>query len=112
MVLRWSGRPGASKHGEDRASRSVRDFLVQPLARMPADPLPGGRSDMPLIQGPDFGASERLVVSPGVEDRGIFQMPCGQSGHPLRPFIGPAMRIGSRPTHTVLAGTGHYATLV
>jgi len=53
---------------------------------MPADPLPGGRADMPLMQGPDFGASERLVVSPGAEDRGIFHMPCGQSGHPLSPF--------------------------
>jgi penicillin amidase len=53
---------------------------------MPPDPLPGGRSDMPLIQGPDFGASERLVVSPGAEERGIFHMPCGQSGHPLSPF--------------------------
>jgi penicillin amidase len=53
---------------------------------MPADQLPGGRSDVPLIQGPDFGASERLVVSPGIEERGIFQMPCGQSGHPLSPF--------------------------
>jgi penicillin amidase len=53
---------------------------------MPAEPLPGGRSDMPRIQGPDFGASERLVVSPGVEERGIFHMPCGQSGHPLSPF--------------------------
>jgi penicillin amidase len=53
---------------------------------MPADPLPGGRSDMPRIQGPGFGASQRLVVSPGAEERGIFHMPCGQSGHPLSPF--------------------------
>jgi penicillin amidase len=53
---------------------------------MPAEPLPGGWSDMPRIQGPDFGASERLVVSPGAEERGFFHMPCGQSGHPLSPF--------------------------
>ena len=53
---------------------------------MPADPLPGGWSDMPRIQGPDFGASERLVVSPGVEEHGFFHMPCGQSGHPLSPY--------------------------
>ncbi len=53
---------------------------------MPAEPLPGGRADMPRIQGPDFGASERLVVSPGIEQRGIFEMPCGQSGHPLSPY--------------------------
>ena len=53
---------------------------------MPADPLPGGRSDMPRIQGPDFGASQRLVVSPGCEEQSTFHMPCGQSGHPLSPF--------------------------
>jgi penicillin amidase len=53
---------------------------------MPAEPLPGGRADLPRIQGPDYGASERLVVSPGSEDRGIFEMPCGQSAHPLSPF--------------------------
>ena len=41
---------------------------------------------MPRIQGPDFGASERLVVSPGCEEGSIFQMPGGQSGHPLSPF--------------------------
>ncbi len=52
---------------------------------MPPDQLPGGWSDMPRIQGPDFGASERLVVSPGREDQSFFHMPCGQSGHPLSP---------------------------
>lgn len=52
---------------------------------MPAEPLPGGWSDMPRIQGPDFGASERLVVSPRLEEHGFFHMPCGQSGHPLSP---------------------------
>jgi penicillin amidase len=53
---------------------------------MPADPLPGGWSDMPRILGPDFGASERLVVSPGREEESLFHMPCGQSGHPLSPY--------------------------
>jgi penicillin G amidase len=53
---------------------------------MPSDQLPGGWSDMPRIQGPDFGASERLVVSPGREEQSFFHMPCGQSGHPISPF--------------------------
>jgi penicillin amidase len=53
---------------------------------MPADPLPGGWSDMPRIQGPDFGASERLIVSPGREEHSFFHMPCGQSGHPFSPY--------------------------
>jgi penicillin amidase len=52
---------------------------------MPAVQLPGD-SDMPRVQHPGFGASERMVVSPGHEAEGIFHMPCGQSGHPLSPF--------------------------
>ena len=63
-------------------------FLPGPLARllaMPAEPLPGD-TDMPRIQGPDFGASERLVVSPGHEAEGILHLPGGQSGHPLSPY--------------------------
>jgi penicillin G amidase len=63
-------------------------FLPGPLARfldLPADELPGD-ADMPRVQGPQFGASERFVVSPGHEDEGIFEMPGGQSGHPLSPF--------------------------
>jgi penicillin amidase len=55
------------------------------LLDMPAEPLPGD-TDMPRVQGPDFGASERLVVSPGREAEGILTMPGGQSGHPRSPF--------------------------
>ncbi len=53
---------------------------------MPTVLVPGGRKDMPRIQGPDFGASERFSVSPGHESEGYFHMPGGQSGHPLSPF--------------------------
>ena len=53
---------------------------------MPAVTVAGGRSDMPRIQGPDYGASERFSVAPGHEDQGYFHMPGGQSGHPLSPF--------------------------
>ncbi len=52
---------------------------------MPAVELPGD-SKMPRVQSPGFGASERMVVSPGREELGIFHMPCGQSGHPLSPY--------------------------
>jgi penicillin amidase len=38
------------------------------------------------------GASERLVVSPGHEDDGLFHMPAGQSGHPLSKFYGDQHR--------------------
>jgi penicillin amidase len=47
--------------------------------------LPGD-AYMPRVQSPGFGASERFVVSPGKEERGIFHMPGGQSGHFLSPF--------------------------
>ncbi len=52
---------------------------------MPEDAL-NGDVDLPLAQGPDFGASERFSVSPGNEAEGLMQMPTGQSGHPLSPF--------------------------
>lgn len=54
---------------------------------MPDEPLPGD-NNMPRVQGPSFGASERMVVSPGHEAEGIIHMPGGQSGHPLSPFWG------------------------
>jgi penicillin amidase len=52
----------------------------------PGDPLPGD-ANMPRVAGPKFGQSERLVVSPGREEEGLFDMPGGQSGHPLSPFF-------------------------
>ncbi|MFZ0790264.1 MAG: penicillin acylase family protein, partial [Chromatiaceae bacterium] len=54
------------------------------LLDMDAQPLPGD-THMPRVQAPGFGASERLVVSPGHETEGLFHMPGGQSGHPLSP---------------------------
>ncbi|WP_372015100.1 penicillin acylase family protein [Pseudoxanthomonas sp. 10H] len=67
-------------------ANAVPGFL-KPRLCMPADPLPGDGS-MPRVQGPAFGASERMVVSPGHEADGIVHMPGGQSGHPLSPFWG------------------------
>lgn len=57
------------------------------LLCMPPDEL-SGDGGMPRVVGPDFGASERMVVSPGREAEGITHMPGGQSGHPLSPFWG------------------------
>jgi penicillin amidase len=54
---------------------------------MPAQPL-SGDSFMPRVQGPSFGASQRMVVSPGREAAGYFQMPGGPVDHPLSPFYG------------------------
>ncbi|MCG6117519.1 MAG: penicillin acylase family protein [Aquimonas sp.] len=66
------------------------DALPEPLRAqlcMPGGPLPGD-NHVPRVQGPRFGASQRMVVAPGREAEGIFHMPGGQSGHPLSPFWG------------------------
>src|SRR5688572_21873520 len=79
--------------GEQNTAR-----ICHPLARampgllrsrlcMPFEPLAGDAA-MPRVQHPDFGASERMVVSPGHEADGIVHMPGGQSGHPMSPFWG------------------------
>jgi penicillin amidase len=47
--------------------------------------LPGD-ANMPRVQGVSFGASERMDVEPGDEQKGIFEMPAGESGYPLSPF--------------------------
>lgn len=54
---------------------------------MPRDAMPGDVA-MPRVQGPSFGASERMVVSPGREAEGLLQMPGGPVDHPLSPFYG------------------------
>jgi penicillin amidase len=40
---------------------------------------------MPRVIGKFFSSSERMVVSPGHEEAGIFHMPVGESGHPMSP---------------------------
>lgn len=54
---------------------------------MPHDPLPGDHN-MPRVQSPNFGASQRSAVAPGQETQGYLDMPGGQSGHPLSPYYG------------------------
>jgi penicillin amidase len=68
--------------------------IAHPLARalpllgwvlnMPQEALPGCAYCI-RTTGADWGASERLIVSPGRQHDGILQMPGGQSGHPLSP---------------------------
>ncbi|HNR92352.1 MAG TPA: penicillin acylase family protein [Dokdonella sp.] len=67
-------------------SRALPGFIARHLD-MPAEPLPGD-ANMPRVQAPGFGASERFAVAPGDEANGYFEMPGGQSGHPLSPFYG------------------------
>ncbi len=60
---------------------------LSPRLCMPKTPLPGD-DHVPRVQGPSFGASERMVVSPGREEDGILHVPSGPSGHPLSRFWG------------------------
>ncbi|WP_455948172.1 penicillin acylase family protein [Lelliottia jeotgali] len=80
---------------------------------MPTDPLPGDR-DMPRVQGPAFGASQRMVVSPGHESEGLIHMPGGQSGHPLSPFWGAGHDawVKGAPTPFLPGKTAYTLTLV
>jgi len=59
--------------------------FLAPILDMKAVAMPGD-SYMPRVQSSDFGASQRMAVSPGHEDTGYFHMATGQSGHPLSPF--------------------------
>ncbi len=59
----------------------LRRWLAAPATQLPGD------SNLPRVQSPTSGASERLVVSPGREAEGLFHMPGGQSGHPLSPYF-------------------------
>jgi penicillin G amidase len=80
---------------------------------MPPDELPGD-SNMPRVTGPDFGASERMVVSPGHEADGIIEMPGGQSGNPLSPFwgAGHAAWVHGEATPFLPGATRHELQLV
>ena len=62
---------------------------------MPSAELPGD-VNMPRVQGRGFGASQRMVVSPGREASGLFQLPGGQSGHPLSPHYGDQQEAWAR----------------
>jgi len=55
------------------------DWLDMPDVALPGD------VNMPRVQTPTAGASQRMAVTPGREEQGIFHMPAGQSGHPLSP---------------------------
>jgi penicillin amidase len=67
------------RHPLSRALPALARWLDTAPVEVPGD------NYMPRVVTPGFGASERLVVSPGREEEGIFHMPGGQSGHPLSP---------------------------
>ena len=107
---RWGERNTA------RICHPLADALPGPLRRalcMPDDPLPGDTL-VPRVQGPAFGASQRMVVAPGHEADGIAHMPGGQSGHPLSPFWGAGHDdwVHGRPTPFLPGEPRHALRLV
>ena len=80
---------------------------------MPGDPLPGDLFTVRMRWGAET-ASERLVVSPGRESEGIFEMPTGQSGHPLSPFYANSHDDWAKgaPTPLLAGKAQHRLTLV
>lgn len=91
------------RHPISRALPSLSYFLD-----MPPTPL-SGDNNLPKVMAPGFGASERMVVAPGHEERAILTMPGGQSGHPLSPFYGAGHQdwLDGKPT-PLLAGKRKY----
>ena len=53
---------------------------------MPGDPQPGDALCV-RVATPGFGASQRMVVSPGRESEGILHLPGGVSGHPMSAYF-------------------------
>ncbi|MFN9463383.1 MAG: penicillin acylase family protein [Planctomycetota bacterium] len=77
----WGKRNRAAiKHPLSMAAPALGTLLDMPDVELPGD------SHLPRVQSPSGGASQRLVVSPGFEQVGIYHQPGGASGHPLSPY--------------------------
>ncbi|HET9226948.1 MAG TPA: penicillin acylase family protein [Thermoanaerobaculia bacterium] len=119
VLARYEGQPLAERTWGERNTTSIRHPLSMALPvgsrwlDMKARPLPGD-VDMPRLQGPSFGSSERIVVSPGNEKAGYFHMPVGQSGHPLSPHYGDGHQAWEegRPTPFLPGKTVHTLKLL
>lgn len=107
--LRW-GEQNAARIRHPLSS-ALPGFLGRWLD-MPADPQPGD-NNMPRVQRPDFGASQRFAIAPGHEADSYLMMPGGQSGHPLSPFhgAGHADFVEGRPTPLLPGATVHALVL-
>ncbi len=115
-----TGRPPSEFRWGDANRLDMRHPLGRALPRfltrrldMPPTELPGD-ADSPRNQTPRHGASERLVVSPGHEEEGLFEMPGGQSGHPLSPYYraGHLSWVRGEPTPLLPGPTRHVLQLI
>lgn len=80
-----AANPTGMRHPLSQAVPALSGWLDQASQGMPGD------SHMPRVHHNDrgtasHGQSERMVVSPGHEESGIFVIPGGQSGHLMSPF--------------------------
>jgi penicillin amidase len=75
-----SRRPVAVRHPLSGALPGLSKLVDMPTRKLAGD------NHMPRVQGGNFGASERMAVSPGHEADGYLELPGGPSGHPLSPF--------------------------
>ncbi|MCH8552548.1 MAG: penicillin acylase family protein, partial [Natronospirillum sp.] len=87
--------------------------LLGRFLRMPQEPM-SGDVFLPLAQGRTWGASQRMAVSPGHEQDGIFHMATGQSGHPLSPFFDSGHRdwVEGRPSPLLPGDVSHQLHLL
>jgi penicillin amidase len=77
----WGKRNQAAiRHPLSRAVPALGVLLDMPAVELPGD------SHLPRVQSPSAGASQRMVVSPGKEEFGIYHQPGGASGHPLSEY--------------------------
>ena len=72
--------PTSMRHPLSAAVPALSGWLDQASQGMAGD------AHMPRVHNHGHGQSERMVVSPGHEEKGLFIIPGGQSGHPLSPF--------------------------
>ncbi|HET8552293.1 MAG TPA: penicillin acylase family protein [Gammaproteobacteria bacterium] len=87
--------------------------LLAPWLDMPVMELPGDHN-MPRVQAVSFGASMRMDVAPGDEQDGIFELPGGESGHPMSPYYGDEFKAWAtgKPTPFLPGPTEHVLMLV
>ncbi len=116
-LVRLAGSLDKASWGERNRARFKHPFsrAIPFLGRwldMPDTPQ-AGDNHLPRVAAPTFGASQRMVVSPGREEEGIFTMPGGQSGHPLSPYFGAGnAEFHSGATAPLLAGKAQHSLIL
>ncbi len=87
---------------------ALRWLIDQPRAQLPGD------DNMPRVQGPAVGASERFGIMPGHLADSYLHMPGGQSDNPLSPYYDTGWRVWAKgePTPLLPGAAQHTLTLV